>query len=267
MVRFRSILFPGDVPPLESAEPDFFVDLHLDQVLESVTAGREQYELKPFFYAPLHEVAAVRYRHEVLRDLEKSNVLEAITRFASRMRRTRAHLAQVVKLHHPLQKQAWLLDAIEIYCGAVRSLAEDLVEHDVTSRGFKDLRDYLAEYAAADRFTSLAAETQALKGALAGVRYAVRIQARNRHAANRRCTRAHSPGAALGRGQSLAASGVITNARPGSRGTGECRHTEGNCLSPRCPFLAGAACCCGRRGGKRRENQGVSRPNAVSGSV
>ena len=60
-----------------------------------MTAGREQYELKPFFYAPLHEVAAVRYRHEVLRDLEKREVLEPVTRFAEAMRRMREHLEQV----------------------------------------------------------------------------------------------------------------------------------------------------------------------------
>ncbi len=45
----------------------------------------------------------------------------------------------------------------------------------MTSRGFQGLRDYLAGYAASGRFTSLAAETQALKEALAGVRYAIRI--------------------------------------------------------------------------------------------
>lgn len=177
--RFGSILFErpeegADVDGLE--QPDFFVDLNLDQVLESVTADREQYELRPFFYAPLRGVAAVRYRHEVLRDLEKPDVLDSITRFASAMRRAREHHAQVESLHYPLQKQAWLLDAFEIYCGAVRSLAEALTAYELTSRGFQRLRDYLSAYAASERFTSLAAETQALKGALTGVRYAVRIQ-------------------------------------------------------------------------------------------
>jgi DNA mismatch repair protein MutS len=140
-----------------------------------MTAGRKQYDLKPFFYAPLHDVAAVRYRHEVLRDLEKPPVAESVTRFAATMRRMREHLAQAEKLHYPLQKQAWFLDAAEIYCEAVCSLTEELGGHDVTSSGFQGLRDYLAGYAASGRFTSLAAETRELKEALAGVRYAVRI--------------------------------------------------------------------------------------------
>ena len=176
MKAFGSILFADDVPPLHAEEPDFFADLNLDQALASLLAGREQYELESFFYTPLREVSDVRYRHEVLRDLEKPDVLESITRFASAMQRTRAHLAQVENLHHPLQKQAWMRDAIEIYCAAIRSLADDLAEQDVTSRGFTELRDYLAAYAASERFTTLAAETRALKEALAGVRYAVRIQ-------------------------------------------------------------------------------------------
>ncbi|MGH3401599.1 MAG: MutS-related protein [Streptosporangiaceae bacterium] len=175
---FESILFdhPSDDPRSgDPGEPDFFADLNLDQVLGSMTAGREQYELEPLFYAPLHKTDAVRYRHEVLRDLEKREVLEAVSRFAEAMELMREHLAQVRKLYYQLQKQAWFLDAVEICCEAVRTLAEELAVCDLTSRGFDRLHQYLAEYTGGERFTSLAAETQELKDALAGIRYAVRI--------------------------------------------------------------------------------------------
>jgi hypothetical protein len=140
-----------------------------------MTAGREQYDLAPFFCTPLHEADAVRYRHEVLRDLEKREVLESVNGFAEKMRRMRQHLEQAQKLHYKLQKQAWFLDAAGIYCQAVRVLAEELAGRDVTSRGFGRFRRYLAGYAASEPFTSLAEETAALKDALARVRYAVRI--------------------------------------------------------------------------------------------
>ncbi len=176
--RFESILFeqPGAGPGTGGAEqPDFFTDLNLDQVLKSMTAGREQYDLESLFCTPLHDAGAVRYRHEVLRDLETREVLEPVGSFAEAMRRMRQHLGQAQKLHYKLQKQAWFLDAAGIYCTAVRALARELAACEVSSRGFRGFRRYLGEYAGSEGFTSLAAQTQALKEAFEQVRYAVRI--------------------------------------------------------------------------------------------
>jgi DNA mismatch repair protein MutS len=177
-VRFESILFgqPGAGPGSGGPEqPEFFADLNLDQVLASMTAGRSQYDLTPLFCTPLHDVDAVLYRHEVLRDLEKREVLESVNGFADAMRRMRQHLEQSHKLHYQLQKQAWFLDAAEIYCQAVSVLAGELAACDVTSRGFRRFRDYLAGYVGSGSFTALGAETKGLKDAFARIRYAVRI--------------------------------------------------------------------------------------------
>ena len=178
-MRFHGILFEETENNVEAAgreEPAFFADLNLDQVLESMTAGRAEYDLEPFFYAPLHDVAAVQYRHEVLRDLEECAVFESVRAFAQTMRRMREHLAQAEKLHYEYQKERWFLDAVEIYCDAVRSLADDLAHLEVGSRGFKAFREYLGDYTDSDGFTVLADETQALKKALAGVKYSVHIR-------------------------------------------------------------------------------------------
>jgi DNA mismatch repair protein MutS len=176
--KFRSILFERPDPGLRVdalEQPDFFADLNLDQVVESATAGREQYDLKPFFYAPLHDVGAVRYRHEVLRDLEKADVRASVNAFAAALARMREHFAQVDLLHYTLQKQAWFLDAVAVYCKAVRRLADELAQCDVASRGLRALASYAAGYVASDRFGALAKETQGLQDALAGVEYAVHI--------------------------------------------------------------------------------------------
>ncbi len=78
-MAFRSILFDRDVERLDTLEePSCFGDLHLDQILADLTAGREQYALKPFFYRPVHQHEAVSYRHDVLRDLEQESLLEAV---------------------------------------------------------------------------------------------------------------------------------------------------------------------------------------------
>jgi len=177
-VRFESILCEqpdSDPGEGELREPDFFADLNLDQVLAALTAGREEYDLAPFFYLPIYEAGAVAYRHEVLQDLESGNVAESVGRFAEAMRQMRKHLVQAGKLHYQLQKQAWFLDAADVYCQAVRRLAQDLAGCALTSRGFGRLCDYVAAYVGSRAFTMLGTETQALKDAIARIRYAVRI--------------------------------------------------------------------------------------------
>src|SRR3954454_12343829 len=53
--RFPALFFsePGGAEGYTAEEPEFFRDLNLDQIVEAITAGREPYDLKPFFYTPL----------------------------------------------------------------------------------------------------------------------------------------------------------------------------------------------------------------------
>jgi len=176
---FDSILFDraeDATAAATSTEPTFFGDLNLDQILSSLTANREEYELVPFFYRPLHSVESVRYRHHVVRDLEQEKVLGSVRAFASGMRRMREHLALANTLHYGLQKQRWFLGAGAVYCTVVTAFAQELAAIDLDSSGFQSLRDYLATYTESDAFTSLAADTQHGRDELAAVTYAVHIR-------------------------------------------------------------------------------------------
>lgn len=177
--QFRSILFARteDTDDLEAlTPPSCFGDLHLDQIVASVTADREEYKLVPFFYCPLREVDAVRYRHDVLHDLERKELLDAVRTFAARTREMGKHLALGEKLHHQLQKQRWFVEAVAVYCGAVRDFTEQLAAIELDSAGFVALHEYLASYTESDAFETLAAETQEVEDDLAKVRYAIHIK-------------------------------------------------------------------------------------------
>jgi DNA mismatch repair protein MutS len=176
---FESILFDrDDVDVAGAQEPGFFHDLNLDQVVASITNGRDEYELTGFFYAPLRRVAAVEYRHDVFRDLEQDAVREAVRRFAEQMQRMRRYLGLAKKQHYKYEKERWFLDAVAVYCDAVSALTQALAELDFGSQGFQALRDYLSDYTASERFTSLAAEAGSVDEGLAGVKYTVRIRGR-----------------------------------------------------------------------------------------
>ena len=118
--------FGGGQPSHDA--PPFFVDLNLDQIVASATAGKEEYDLAPFFFRPLETADEVTYRQAVMRDLENSATYEAVLGFADRMRRVRARLAQIEKLYYPYQKEAWQLDAVADYWEAVETLRLRLLE-------------------------------------------------------------------------------------------------------------------------------------------
>ncbi len=95
---FCSILFDrSEMSVVDREPPEIFGDLNLDQIVDSITAGREEYNLKPFFYAPLSDVETVRYRYDIFRDLEDQAVAGYVRSFAEEMREMRGHLSQAGK--------------------------------------------------------------------------------------------------------------------------------------------------------------------------
>lgn len=176
-MAFSSILFERPEGRAETvAAPDFFVDLNLDQIIDAITAGKEEYNLKPFFYSSLQNVEAIAYRHEIMQDLENGILFEQIKSFARKMRAMREYLAQAGKLHYPDQKKRWFLDAVALYCDAVTALTNDLSLAELKARGFLAFREYLTAYIGAARFRSLQMETEQLKADLSAIRYNLLIK-------------------------------------------------------------------------------------------
>jgi DNA mismatch repair protein MutS len=180
-MAFESILFDraaDAVAARTATEPACFGDLHLDQIVASLTGGREEYELAPFFSFPLRSVESVRYRHHVLSDLQQEDVLAAVQAFAAGMRRMREHFALSQKLHYDLQKQRWLLDAGAVYCSVVGAFDEALTTVELQSPGFTSLRDYLGRYTTSDDFAALTADTDRCRAELSALTYSVLIRGR-----------------------------------------------------------------------------------------
>jgi DNA mismatch repair protein MutS len=161
---------------IRSEQPSFFADLNLDQVVGSITADRDDYDLEPFFYSPLCNAETVRYRHEALRDLERDGVRDAVEAFAERMRVVRRHLKLADEFRYRYEKQRLFLDGAGIYCEAASALAGKLDSLEFGSRGFRALRDHLVEYRDSEPFVSLAGATKHLQQELAMVMYSVDIR-------------------------------------------------------------------------------------------
>ena len=181
-MNFRSILFEDSEKEIieETVEaPNFFVDLNLDQVIGAITSSKQEYNLKPFYYAPLNERDAIGYRQEIMRDLENNDLFENIRIFAQKMRTMREHLKVANKADYRYSKEAWFLHAGDIYCGAISFLMQGFSLVTLKSRGFLAFSAYLSAYAKSDSFTSLLAETEKLKADLSTVKYSLLIRGLN----------------------------------------------------------------------------------------
>ncbi len=161
--------------PNRRVAPECFRDLNLDQIVETVTAGWEAYDLLPIFYSSLPGVEAIRYRHEVFRDFENPDVFACVTSFSARMRQVRGVLLETRKLYYEPQKQRQDLDTVGEYCEAVNALTRALTLTHLRSRGLIRFREYLGEYTRSRAFGSLATETQTLQAELAAITYTLSI--------------------------------------------------------------------------------------------
>lgn len=176
MTEFVSILFDGETEAIDDAPPAYLGDLHLDQILQSLTAGREVHDLAPLFYRRLRSVDAVLYRQHVLRDLEQEPVLAAATGFARSMREMHECLALMDRLHYARQRQRWFLEAARVYCAAVTDFVHQLADVELTSRGLESWRDHLVAYVTTREFTALQADVRDRLRDLAELQYGVHIK-------------------------------------------------------------------------------------------
>ncbi len=174
----HSMLYPeaASAAVRETPEaPSFFADLNLDQVVNAITAGKQEYDLKPIFFTLLHDADTIRYRHEVMQDVEDESLMQSIKAFAQRMIVMRRYLGLLEKLEFRNHREGWFLEAALVYCEAVTCLAHDLNQAHLSSRAFRAFRAYLTDYANSEGFTSLMADAKRVKAALSAIEYCVII--------------------------------------------------------------------------------------------
>jgi DNA mismatch repair ATPase MutS len=179
-MSFHSILFEkneGSVKKEAIETPTFFVDLNLDQIIDGITEGRDEYRLRPFFCSSLKSIDEIKYRQEIFQDLENGNLFKGIKSFSQKMRAMREHLDQAGKLYYKYQKEKWFLDAVKLYCDAVYCLLHDLSSEDIKSRGLLVFREYLLGYINSDHFASLKKETIKVETDLSTINYVIHIKA------------------------------------------------------------------------------------------
>lgn len=183
---FHSILFPDrsyDLREHRQTQPDYFQDVCLDQILAASMKSVEGFDLAPLFYTPLTDPEAVRYRQEILRDLDAADAFERVKGFAGEIRDvirgTEAAQKDLLSFggyrNHDLTKGR-LLDYADRYRLAIGRFIGGTDRALLRSRGLNGFMEYLEGYAAGEPFLGMCEEIQRLRQELAKVRYCMLIK-------------------------------------------------------------------------------------------
>jgi Mismatch repair ATPase (MutS family) len=178
-MKYQSILFKNieDRIPDEACRiPEYFKDLNLDQIVKEILEGKEEYELDSFFYKNLRDVSAIKYRQDVMNEIEKDEVYDFIVNFASKMKKVREYTGFSREVHNQYQRKKWILDAANLYCDLVINFHNTLKSMDLQSEGLNLFKEWLTEYCESGIFRRLYDDTRNLLNKLNKIRYSVEIE-------------------------------------------------------------------------------------------
>lgn len=177
-MEYHSILFEtadNDITVEAFTMPEFFEDLNLDQIFQEIVAGKEEYDLKVFFYSGLKSISAINYRLEVMKELESTDILNSMITFSGKMKRIKEYVGFSEKIHNPYQREKWLLDAASLYCDSILNLHESFISMNLQSKGLNLFNEWLTEYIASDNFKNLLSDTNNLSKEFGSIKYSVQL--------------------------------------------------------------------------------------------
>ena len=182
---YYSILFPDreyDYEFHSNIQPEYFKDLCLDQIMDACMKG-EDFDLIPLFCTALKEPDEIRYRQEILTDMQNPELHQRIKKFSSYMRRLDRGMSAVKKdfysndsFNNNYLTQGTLLNYAEQYCHTLRNFILDMDMLTVASSGLSGFVAYLREYVAGDTFASLCDDICVVREALSAVQYCMLIK-------------------------------------------------------------------------------------------
>lgn len=170
---FESILYPLVGEPLPQQGDTALHDLALDQVFTRLRADAPR--AAAAFLSPLASTAAVEYRQEVFRGLERPGLLGLVEAFLEAMAEGARRDEAAAHAHYRYEAELWHLRAVVTYVDAVEALHSGL-DHALNApatraEGWTLLAQYLDDYHGSAEFESLRTEARALQQSFAALRY------------------------------------------------------------------------------------------------
>lgn len=183
---FYSILYPTEgqhEQPRQENAPDCFKDLNLDQIFDPIMKSKKEFELDGFFFTSLYDREIIRYRQDVMRELEDDDVRELFTDFSKTVYNLGRDMETVIKtltskdsFDNDYLIRGDMLDCADSYCHQIVALAKGLDCRWLISAGLLGFTKYLDEYSASEAFNGLCTRVKRLRDELSTVEYCMLIK-------------------------------------------------------------------------------------------
>lgn len=163
------------------AEPVFFVDLNLDQVIACIQSERSDYDIKRYFNRLPEDVTVAKERVKMLRALENKELFSAFLKFSDQMLEARNYAVKYERAGFELQRQRFLLDCGAAYINGIETLFLAVKEffHNKEQENISELLSgllsALAVYTKEQKYQTLCALTKELSAEFAKLRVQVEI--------------------------------------------------------------------------------------------
>ncbi|GIN74805.1 DNA mismatch repair protein MutS [Bacillus sp. J14TS2] len=175
-MEYQSILFDHSAEPKTRSRcgnAKFFHDVHMDTIIKSILAGKEEYDLEWVFYYKLPHIAAIHYRLDIMKDIDDCELLEYFSEFSHAMKKARKYVGNSERSKDNHQKQKWLLDAAISYCNAIINLHRSMDSADLKSKGMQDFFKWISHFVNSSYFITLWKKTSELQKAFAAIHYSI----------------------------------------------------------------------------------------------
>ena len=191
---FYSILFPTEESaqkPRNRTPPDCFSDLQLDRILKTVLPDYAEFRLEEYFYTPLTDPVTVRYRQEVMKELEEPGKRAAIEGFIRRINAAGAILEEQrpklltagflteEKLKDDYLEMGRFLDTLIVYLDAVNDLNAGFRKLDLRSAGLRGFAAYLEWYCSSEMLREMTARRQRVSEDIGHIRFNMLVKLGN----------------------------------------------------------------------------------------
>jgi len=167
-----SLLYHNEISYTSCEGDSLFSDLNINHIINAVTEGYEEYDLKELYTKRPDSDAG--YRLAVAYDLWDNEIREIVEMFQINLNKAKRYLSIAGNIRPGPVKGKWKLDAAIEYIQAITTLS-GLADKAVTSEGLKRFLSWLQSYTQMEEFIRLRKLSLPLKEQADSISYALKL--------------------------------------------------------------------------------------------